>query len=158
MVVVAALLAGAGVLGARAAALTLFIRAVSECATHATLAPPATARPAPLPPSLLFDGNPVDTREITRRAMAGHWSRITVAQQEEMVALMGRLMARWLASEKWDDAEVLVKLEKAPGGWVVRDLVVDEVGLVRIYKAQFDRHMREHGIDALLEKMRKSAG
>jgi phospholipid transport system substrate-binding protein len=45
-------------------------------------------------------------------------------------------------------------VKKADGTWWVYDLVIDEVSLMRNYRAQFRRILKKDGFDALLGKIR----
>jgi phospholipid transport system substrate-binding protein len=55
---------------------------------------------------------------------------------------------------KSTDAEIVYRMHKVSGGWMVWDIVTDEVSLLRNYKSQFHRIITEQGYDKLLEKMR----
>jgi phospholipid transport system substrate-binding protein len=55
---------------------------------------------------------------------------------------------------KSTDAEIVYKMHKGPNGWVVWDIITDEVSLVRNYKNQFHKIITEQGYDKLLEKMK----
>jgi phospholipid transport system substrate-binding protein len=55
---------------------------------------------------------------------------------------------------KTTDAEIVYKMHKGPTGWVVWDIITDEVSLVRNYKNQFHKIITEQGYDKLLEKMK----
>jgi phospholipid transport system substrate-binding protein len=53
--------------------------------------------------------------------------------------------------------EILIdyKLRKAPGGWMVYDVVTDEVSIVSNYRSQFNRIIRKESYEALVKKMRR---
>jgi len=55
---------------------------------------------------------------------------------------------------KTTDAEIVYKMHKASDGWLVWDIVTDEVSLLRNYKTQFHKIITEQGYDKLLEKMK----
>jgi phospholipid transport system substrate-binding protein len=52
------------------------------------------------------------------------------------------------------DEEVVYKLHKSGDRWRVRDIITDEVSLVRNYKTQFHKIITEQGPDKLIEKMK----
>jgi phospholipid transport system substrate-binding protein len=53
--------------------------------------------------------------------------------------------------------EVLIdyKLRKGKGGWMVYDVVTDEVSIVDNYRSQFNRIIRKESYEALVKKMRR---
>jgi phospholipid transport system substrate-binding protein len=55
---------------------------------------------------------------------------------------------------KSTDAEIVYKMHRVPGGWMVWDIITDEVSLLRNYKTQFHKIITEQGYDKLLEKMK----
>jgi len=46
------------------------------------------------------------------------------------------------------------KMRKAGGGWMVYDVVTDDVSIVRNYRSQFNRIIRRESYEALVKKMR----
>jgi phospholipid transport system substrate-binding protein len=46
------------------------------------------------------------------------------------------------------------KMRKANSGWMVYDVVTDEVSIVRNYRSQFNRIIRKESYEALVKKMR----
>jgi phospholipid transport system substrate-binding protein len=52
------------------------------------------------------------------------------------------------------EEEIVYKLRKVDGTWRVRDIIDDEISLVRNYKTQFHKIITEQGADRLLEKMK----
>jgi phospholipid transport system substrate-binding protein len=194
-VAVAATLLVVGTLATRTIAHTLFLQRLASHPAAATRSDDTDAR---LPADKL--GRAVwathanrreaalalfDFRELTRRAMADHWSTLTPAQQDELVDLLRQVMLRGMRelevpltivkqAEKLDDVEMLCtttqngrvvdvelvwRFHQTERGWLLFDLVVDEVSTVRNYKAQLGKIISEHGIDGLFEKLRaKVAG
>jgi phospholipid transport system substrate-binding protein len=55
---------------------------------------------------------------------------------------------------KTADAEIVYRMHKLPVGWMVWDIISDEVSLLRNYKSQFHKIITEQGYDKLLEKMK----
>ena len=47
------------------------------------------------------------------------------------------------------------KMRRARGGWMVYDVVTDDVSIVRNYRSQFNRIIRKESYAALVKKMRK---
>jgi phospholipid transport system substrate-binding protein len=47
------------------------------------------------------------------------------------------------------------KMHKSGERWLVYDMITDEVSMVRTYREQFDKIIRQESFDALLRKMRK---
>jgi len=45
-----------------------------------------------------------------------------------------------------DPIEITFMLERAPRGWLMYDVVVDDIGMVENYRAQFDRVIRTRGL------------
>jgi phospholipid transport system substrate-binding protein len=46
------------------------------------------------------------------------------------------------------------KMQKTPGGWMVYDVVTDDVSIVRNYRSQFNRIIRRESYEALVDKIR----
>jgi phospholipid transport system substrate-binding protein len=46
-------------------------------------------------------------------------------------------------------------MRKAPTGWMVYDVVTDEVSIVKNYRSQFNRIIKRESYEALVKKMRK---
>jgi phospholipid transport system substrate-binding protein len=55
---------------------------------------------------------------------------------------------------KSTDAEIVYKMHRVGLGWMVWDIITDEVSLLRNYRTQFHRIITEQGYDKLLEKMK----
>jgi phospholipid transport system substrate-binding protein len=45
-------------------------------------------------------------------------------------------------------------LERAPNGWLMYDVVVDDIGMIENYRAQFDRAIRTRGLNRLEAELR----
>jgi phospholipid transport system substrate-binding protein len=52
------------------------------------------------------------------------------------------------------DEEIVYKLHRVNSAWMVRDIISDEVSLVRNYKTQFHKIITEQGADKLIEKIK----
>jgi phospholipid transport system substrate-binding protein len=53
-----------------------------------------------------------------------------------------------------DPMEITFLLERAPHGWLMYDVVVDDIGMVENYRAQFDRVIRTRGLSRLEAELR----
>ncbi|MBM4133529.1 MAG: ABC transporter substrate-binding protein [Nitrospira sp.] len=127
-----------------------------------------------------------DDREMGKRALAAQWTKLNEAEREEFVGLFRSFLTDAYADKiegyageqvqylgerlEGSYAEVRTKLlsektsypmdyrlmEKA-GDWVVYDIVVDGISLVRNYRGQFERIIRAESYAALVEKLRKKS-
>ena len=52
-----------------------------------------------------------------------------------------------------DETEVVYKMHKKNGKWIVTDMITDEVSLVSNYQSQFNKIITEEGWAALMKKM-----
>jgi phospholipid transport system substrate-binding protein len=52
-----------------------------------------------------------------------------------------------------DETEVVYKMHKKSGKWIVTDMITDEVSLVNNYQSQFNKIITEEGWAALMKKM-----
>jgi phospholipid transport system substrate-binding protein len=124
-----------------------------------------------------------DYREMSKRALASHWSRLTDAERTEFVDVFkGFLSDRYAGkiegysgetvqylSERLEGeyAEVRTKLISSKveypmdyrlintaGRWYAYDIVADGVSLVRNYRSQFDKIIRLESYEELTEKLR----
>jgi phospholipid transport system substrate-binding protein len=53
-----------------------------------------------------------------------------------------------------DPIEITFMLERAPQGWLMYDVVVDDIGMVENYRAQFDHVIRTRGLARLEAELR----
>jgi len=53
-----------------------------------------------------------------------------------------------------DPIEITFMLERTPRGWLMYDVVVDDIGMVENYRAQFDRVIRTRGLSRLEAELR----
>jgi phospholipid transport system substrate-binding protein len=124
-----------------------------------------------------------DYEEMSKRAMAAHWVPLTPDQRSEFVELFkGFLSDRYAeriegysgekvkyTSERIEGsyAEVRTKLVSSKvaipmdyrlfardGKWYAYDIIVDGISLVRNYRSQFDKIIREHSYQELVKKLR----
>ena len=53
-----------------------------------------------------------------------------------------------------DPIDLKFLLERAPNGWLMYDVVVDDIGMIENYRAQFDRVIRTRGLNRLEAELR----
>jgi phospholipid transport system substrate-binding protein len=53
-----------------------------------------------------------------------------------------------------EEVEIAYKMRKTKDGWMVFDVITDEVSIVRNYRSQFNRIIKRKSYDALIKKMR----
>lgn len=129
-------------------------------------------------------GSLFDFDEMSRRALAKHWTDMTVAERAEFGGMFRRMLERLFlraidgyagarmtyveASRRGDLAVVNSEIRPLRGAtvrvsyrllhrndrWAVYDLVVDGVSVVANYRSQFDRVIATGSRPALLEAMR----
>lgn len=127
-----------------------------------------------------------DYREMAKRTLPARWKTLTEAEQKEFVDLFQSFLSssyadkiegyageevQYLAERlEGDYAEVRTKLasEKTEipidyrlmgrsGDWFVYDMIADGVSLVRNYRGQFDKIIRESGYPGLVEELRRKS-
>lgn len=127
-----------------------------------------------------------DYREMAKRTLPTRWKTLTEAEQKEFVDLFQSFLSasyadkiegyageqvQYLAERlEGDYAEVRTKLasEKTEipidyrlmgraGDWFVYDVIADGVSLVKNYRGQFDKIIRESGYPELVEELRKKS-
>ena len=127
-----------------------------------------------------------DYREMARRSLPKQWKVLTGAEQKEFVDLFQSFLSASYADKiegysgekvqylserlEGDYAEVRTKLvsEKTEipidyrlmgraGEWFVYDVVADGISLVKNYRSQFDKIIRESGYPDLVEELRKKS-
>jgi phospholipid transport system substrate-binding protein len=127
-----------------------------------------------------------DDREMSKRALAAQWTKLNETEREEFVRLFQSFLTDAYADKiegyageqvqylgerlEGPYAEVRTKLmsEKTSypmdyrlmetaGDWVVYDIIVDGISLVRNYRGQFERIIHAESYAALVEKLRKKS-
>jgi phospholipid transport system substrate-binding protein len=127
-----------------------------------------------------------DYREMAKRTLPARWKTLTEAEQKEFVDLFQSFLSssyadkiegyageqiQYLAERiEGDYAEVRTTLasEKTEipidyrlmgraGDWFVYDVIADGVSLVKNYRGQFDKIIRESGYPDLVEELRKKS-
>lgn len=127
-----------------------------------------------------------DYREMAKRTLPTRWKTLTEAEQKEFVELFQSFLSASYADKiegyageqvhylnerlEGDYAEVRTKLvsEKTEipidyrlmgrsSDWFVYDVIADGVSLVKNYRSQFDKIIRESGYPELVEDLRKKS-
>ena len=124
-----------------------------------------------------------DYREMSKRALASHWTRLTDAQREEFVHLFKSFLSDRYAGKiegysgekvhylgerlEGQFAEVRTKLVSnkveipmdyrlidEDGRWYAYDIIADGVSLVKNYRSQFDKIIRSESYEELTTRLR----
>lgn len=129
-------------------------------------------------------GKRFDYEEMGKRTLGFHWRELNEAQQKEFVGLFQDFLSNTYAGNvdgysgeqveylkerrKGDFAEVQTKvsspkfevpldyrLMKKSTRWMVYDVVIDGVSLVKNFRGQFDRIIKGDSFQGLLDKLRE---
>ena len=129
-------------------------------------------------------GERFDYEEMGKRTLGLHWRDLNDAQQKEFVELFQNFLSNTYAGNvdgysgeqveylkerrKGEFAEVQTKvmspkievpldyrLMRKSTGWMVYDVVIDGVSLVKNFRGQFDRIIRGSSFQGLLDKLRE---
>ena len=132
-------------------------------------------------------GQHFDFEEMAKRSLAAHWRNRSEAEHQEFAALFQSLLSKTYAGkienysgekvqylkERMKDsyAEVQTtivsnkteisldyRLLLKDGDWRVYDVVVDGVSLVKNYRVQFDRIIRDSSYEELVKTLRDKSG
>lgn len=124
-----------------------------------------------------------DYAEMSKRALAAHWTALTPAQRAEFVDLFKSFLSDRYAEKiegysgeqvlylseriEGDYAEVRTELRSRKvdipmdyrlflkeGRWYAYDIIVDGVSLVKNYRSQFDKIIRADSYDELVTRLR----
>ena len=126
-----------------------------------------------------------DFGEMSRRALARHWSECSSQEREEFVRLFTDLLERSYLSkiENWSGEKVLFvseaidgdyaavrskivtvrkqevpveyRLYRAGHGWQVYDVLFEGVSFIATYRSQFNRIIQASSFAGLMDKMRE---
>jgi phospholipid transport system substrate-binding protein len=131
-------------------------------------------------------GQHFDFEEMTKRSLASHWRNRSEPEQQEFVTLFQTLLSKTYAGkienysgeqvrylkERLKDsfAEVQTRIVSKKteialdyrlllkdGNWRVYDVVVDGVSLVKNYRVQFDRIIRDSTYEELVKTLREKS-
>ena len=126
----------------------------------------------------------VSYEEAAQRALGLQWERLTDSERQEYVSLFMQLLRDTLANniDQYYDEEMLYlserrhgrfaevgtnlvgskvntslhfRLGSQSGQWLIYDVVIDGTSLIRSYKAQFTRIIRDDSYAGLIEKMKQ---
>ena len=132
--------------------------------------------------AVINDG--IDFEAMGREALGRYWEDLTEAQQTEYVALFAEIVraqslsdlevyrskvtydevavagdsARVTTTTTYDDkpTPVVYELHTVPGGgWLVGDIILDEVSTAEGYARSFQGAIRKRGFDGLMNSLRK---
>lgn len=123
-----------------------------------------------------------DWRELSRRALAEHWNKYTPKQQDEFVASFSELLQKTYIRklEKYNNEKVTYVKEQVEGNqafintlvvmkdksipinyvmikrdqWMVYDVMVEGVSLVKNYRSQFSKVLTKESPEALLQRIK----
>jgi phospholipid transport system substrate-binding protein len=126
-----------------------------------------------------------DFEGLAKEALGRHWTRITPMQRAEYTTLFvnliedsylrrtrdmvvdykvefvneqitgnnAKVMSRVIRNDA--DVDIVYVLHRTPKGWMIFDIALDNVDLIRNYQTQFNRIIEQNGFNDLLNKMRK---
>lgn len=132
-------------------------------------------------------GRRFDYEELSKRALGAQWKKLNDAERQEFVDLFRSLITDTYAGriESYSgeqvyylkerltngyaevqtkivspkvEASVDYRLLSKAGDWRVYDVVIEGVSLVRNYRGQFERILRESSYADLVDKLRKKSG
>jgi len=123
-----------------------------------------------------------DWRELSKRAVAESWTKFTPKQQEDFIVSFSELLQKTyiLKLEKYNNEKVNYVKEQVEGNqafintqvvmkdktipinyimikrdqWMVYDVVVEGVSLVKNYRSQFAKILSKESPDALLQRIK----
>lgn len=123
-----------------------------------------------------------DWRELSRRALAEHWNKYNSKQQDEFVASFSELLQKTYIRklEKYNNEKVVYVKEQVEGNqafintqvamkdksipinyvmlkreqWLVYDVVIEGVSLVKNYRTQFAKVLTKESPEALLGRIK----
>jgi len=126
----------------------------------------------------------VNFGQMAQRTLGASWTRLSDKERQEFVGLFVELMRDTVANkiDQYYDEQVFYlaeqregsvaqvktnligpkidtsldfRLEKQSGEWLVYDVVIDGVSIVRNYRTQFSRIIRDNTYAGLVEKMKR---
>lgn len=128
----------------------------------------------------------VNYEHMAQRSLGAPWSRLNDAERQEFVRLFVELIRDAVANkiDQYYDEQVFYlferregsfaevrtnligpkvdtsldfRLENRSGNWLVYDVVIDGASIVRNYRTQFTRIIRDNSYEGLVERMRERA-
>ena len=125
------------------------------------------------------------TAALVQRSFGKNWGKLTQAQQNDVIDMLGRIIIRTYAAQlstakrpvikvvsskqiaperreiatvaSIDDKAVNIVYRLAPidGRWKVYDVLAENVSVVSNYRQQFDAHFEKKSAEALLDSLRE---
>jgi len=131
-------------------------------------------------------GQHFDFEEMAKRSLAAHWRNRSEAEHQEFVQLFQTLLSKTYAGkienysgekvqylkerlrDSYAEVQTTIVSQKTEisldyrlllkdGSWRVYDVVVDGVSLVKNYRVQFDRIIRDSSYDELVKTLREKS-
>ena len=132
-------------------------------------------------------GQHFDFEEMAKRSLAAHWRNRSEAEHQEFATLFQSLLSKTYASkienyagekvqylkerlkDSYAEVQTIIVSNKTEialdyrlllkdGDWRVYDVVVDGVSLVKNYRVQFDRIIRDSSYEELVKTLRDKSG
>jgi len=125
-----------------------------------------------------------DFEEMSKRSLALHWSKRSLEERKEFVSLFGELLERSYIKkiERYSNEKVLYidesiednyavvktkvitnkgneipinyRLMKVDSKWLIYDVVIEGVSLIKNYRTQFNKIIRNHSYEMLVKRMK----
>ncbi len=131
-------------------------------------------------------GQHFDFEEMAKRSLAAHWRNRSEAEHQEFVQLFQTLLSKTYAGkienysgekveylnerlrDSYAEVQTTIVSQKTEisldyrlllkdGNWLVYDVVVDGVSLVKNYRVQFDRIIRDSSYEELVKTLREKS-
>ncbi|MDH4193270.1 MAG: ABC transporter substrate-binding protein [Nitrospirota bacterium] len=131
-------------------------------------------------------GQHFDFEEMAKRSLAAHWRNRSEAEHREFVQLFQALLSKTYAGkienysgekveylkerlrDSYAEVQTTIVSQKTEisldyrlllkdGNWLVYDVVVDGVSLVKNYRVQFDRIIRDSSYEELVKTLREKS-
>jgi phospholipid transport system substrate-binding protein len=128
----------------------------------------------------------VNFLQMAQRALGDPWAELHATERQEFVKIFVELIRDTMANkiDQYHDDQILYldeqregsfacvrtnligskidtsvdfRLERHSGDWLVYDLIIDGVSIVRNYRTQFSRIIRDNSYAGLVEKMKQRA-
>lgn len=124
----------------------------------------------------------IDFEAMGETALGPHWGDLTANQKEEFVAVFSdivrsqsvsdldvyrssvayadisvdgtKAVVETVTSYKGTDTPVVYEMHKAAQGWMVTDIILNDVSTAQGYARSFQGLIRKRGFDVLMEKLR----
>ena len=127
----------------------------------------------------------IDFRGMAEASLGKHWAKMSEAKRKELIdafttrfkkATLGQLdfyrstAIKYEPETKQDDlvmvptsmvvkgepTQVTYAMKQAKNGWLIEDIVIDDVSTIQNYRASFNKVISKEGVDGLIAKLNKS--